>query len=1161
MFKKFVVILIPVILFPSFSLAAGWPSDPAVNVPIVTAPNDQWIGQVTNDGRGGAIITWADYRSGTDNHDIYAQKTNLNGSIEWQTNGVIVSSASGNQNDPRLIGDGEGGAIITWDDKRNGTDEDIYAQRIDSNGAALWGHDGISICSFTDRQRGPSIISDGLQGAIIIWEDKRNGSDYDIYAQRVDANGNILWALDGIPIVVAPNGQGVDLGFMSDGAGGVIMTWTDYRNGTGSNNPDIYAQKIDSDGNSLWQNNGVPIVSQSHYQYDDRLVSDGMGGAIITWTDKRDNTGYDDIYAQRIDANGSVLWAIDGIPIAEGYDQRTQADPVAMSDGNGGAIIVFEIAYGDGNLYAQRIDSDGNLLWGATGKSISSASDDQFFPDVMSDGNGGIILAYSDRQNEFDGDIYAQHMDVNGNLLWGNKGAPISTAAKYQGYPRLVTDGSGGGIIVWTDRRSDIDYDIYAQNVNVDGSLGSNFICDHSSIPPATSFTNISAFEDQTPPLRNFDIRVQESWSLTRLSKKQVAILEGLKERYGEGIRVTWNPLSQALRSLMKDQDYLTVPSSASPSVISFDFLERHRNVFGITSENLSDWKVASEYQTSHNGITHLVLAQYYQGVPIFQGQIQFSIDPLGRILRVSGEYYSGIAVSTVSHLSAGEALREVAYDVTLKVDFEPEILSESSDSTSATIFKKGPFNRTDGFHKASLVVFPMHHEFRLAWQVLFHKSGDERYLILVDANSGEILYRINLVLTDQPQGLIFEEDPDDASQVLKLFLGDPLASPQGWLQPHQGFYSTLGGNNSCTQEDRNGDDQKGYSPTATDGHFEYPFQDAYQTSQGTDIDTDLDAALTNLFYGVNFIHDYYYNLGFKEAAGNFQYDNGGQGGLDKDPVYADAQDEWDMGNRNNASFYPTPDGYDPAQGYSRLEIYMNSPPDYRYVDGAFSGDTIIHEYTHGLSTRLVGGPNDVTGLMGVQSGAMGEGWGDWFAGSIYNDPVHGEYRTGDTTKGVRRYAMNQNPLTYEDLCHSPNGCEVHDDGEIWSGTLWDLRKRFIDEYGYEEGKARVEQLIVDGMSGTEVNPSLLDARDAILAADPDGEYGNIIWKTFACRGMGASASTGDHNDPNPVEAFNLPDGTECRGSIVGVLTNVWQDRLDTLRDWIDQWFPWLKPK
>jgi hypothetical protein len=151
--------------------------------------------------------------------------------------------------------------------------------------------------------------------------------------------------------------------------------------------------------------------------------------------------------------------------------------------------------------------------------------------------------------------------------------------------------------------------------------------------------------------------------------------------------------------------------------------------------------------------------------------------------------------------------------------------------------------------------------------EVLFHKNSVECYLILVDADTGAILYRTNLVHFSQPQGLVFPKNPDASKgkQSLRTF-------PERWFsQP------SLGGNNVCVQEDRDNTNRgriirkPGYRPTSEEGQFLYPFTDAYFQSRGTDVDTDLDAALTNVFYWVNRLHDYFYDLGFTESEWNFQ--------------------------------------------------------------------------------------------------------------------------------------------------------------------------------------------------------------------------------------------------------------------------------------------------
>ena len=139
-------------------------------------------------------------------------------------NGIAVCTAADYQNNPSLTGDGLGGTIITWHDSRTGFYSDIYAQRVDYTGVALWTLDGIAVCTIVNDQSNTAIVSDGVGGAIITWEDSRNGSNYDIYAQRVNSIGSTLWALNGIPVCTAGYDQ-YNPRIVSDGLSGAIITW------------------------------------------------------------------------------------------------------------------------------------------------------------------------------------------------------------------------------------------------------------------------------------------------------------------------------------------------------------------------------------------------------------------------------------------------------------------------------------------------------------------------------------------------------------------------------------------------------------------------------------------------------------------------------------------------------------------------------------------------------------------------------------------------------------------------------------------------------------------------------------------------------------------------------------------------------------------------
>jgi hypothetical protein len=185
--------------------------------------------------------------------------------------------------------------------------------------------------------------------------------------------------------------------------------------------------------------------------------------------------------------------------------------------------------------------------------------------------------------------------------------------------------------------------------------------------------------------------------------------------------------------------------------------------------------------------------------------------------------------------------------------------------------------------------------------------------------------------------------------------------------------------------------------------------------------------------------------------------------------------------------------------------------------DSSVDGDVVFHEFGHGISNRLIG--NGSTALSGTQSGAMGEGWSDYWAITINGDGAVGEYVTNNVN-GIRRAAYTVPAATvhdsYADVCF--RGCEVHKDGEVWAAALWDLRTQL--------GAATTDLLVLNGMKFTPTRPSFLDARDGILQADQNMNGGAnfcAIWVVFARHGMGVSASGNDGHQHNA--ATDVPPG------------------------------------
>ncbi len=434
---------------------ASWKGN---GVPVCTAKGDQLSVEAIPDGAGGAIVTW--YNGG-----VFAQRVTASGTPLWRVDGVSVSIAPGSQL-PDLAEDGAGGAIITWNDARSGVNPDIYAQRLDSEGRPLWPTEGVPVCTTACSERCRDITGDGAGGAIVTWCDDRRAGDCDVFAQRLDSSGRVVWKSNGVPVCSADRAQGFPR-IVSDGSGGAIVTWADFRQGT---DYWVYAQRLDSSGKVLWQENGVPLCTAAGSKLP-RITTDGEGGAIIAWRDPRNSSNYD-IYVQRVSASGNVMWQQDGIPVCTAAGAKWW--PLIVSDGAGGAIILWR-DYRDGSsydTYAQRVDPSGRTLWKRNGALVCAGEYNERYHDMVPDGAGGAVVSWYEERLSGTYDIHAQRIGPNGKTLWKSAGAVVCTAPEDQEFPVAVPDSKGGAVLVWTDFRNGTDYDVYAQRVAPDGAVG-----------------------------------------------------------------------------------------------------------------------------------------------------------------------------------------------------------------------------------------------------------------------------------------------------------------------------------------------------------------------------------------------------------------------------------------------------------------------------------------------------------------------------------------------------------------------------------------------------------------------------------------------------------------------------------------------------------------
>lgn len=462
--KQFLSLFIILFSIKSF---AQWNSNTIINTPICTDIAKQIDPRIMEDGVGGAYIIWKDYRPTNGLPDIYIQRIDAKGNVKWISNGIGICTDIKDQSTPAICSDMKGGAIVAWSDWRTGIERDLYAQRIDSNGNIKWTVNGANVSNLSNREHSEKITSDGKGGVIIAFE-KQVAGVWDVWAQRLDSSGNKMWGVGGIRVCPTDtNKTKRNHRIAKDRNGGAIISWQDNRTGTDNytnTNYDIYAQRINNNGTLLWGNAGKPISVGIGDQINAKIDLDSASnGAIIAWQDTRISVDYD-IYMQKIDSNGNAKWTTNGIVVCNASGNQSALDFLTI-DATGETIITWKDSrIGSEDIYAQKINNAGVAQWTANGLVICNASYPQINPNICSDQNKGAIITWQDSSATTGWDIKVQHINNAGQSLWATNGLVVSNAIGEQNGPKNVTDNKGGTIICWQDKRTGTN-DIYAHHL------------------------------------------------------------------------------------------------------------------------------------------------------------------------------------------------------------------------------------------------------------------------------------------------------------------------------------------------------------------------------------------------------------------------------------------------------------------------------------------------------------------------------------------------------------------------------------------------------------------------------------------------------------------------------------------------------------------------
>jgi hypothetical protein len=621
-----------------------------------------------------------------------------------------------------------------------------------------------------------------------------------------------------------------------------------------------------------------------------------------------------------------------------------------------------------------------------------------------------------------------------------------------------------------------------------------------------------------------------------------------LARRLGTQGVILSDPVTGTLRMVGRLDGYLTRPSVLPARAVALRFVRANLAAFGLTKADMTTLHLRQDY-ADVAGTHHLSWTQSFRGVTVFHNGLRASVTKDGRLVNVTGSPVHGVRVaSTLPRISSDDAISAALKDGGARV-----IAARSADS-------------------AMLVLFPTGRGVRLAWRTLTWPNTQQLNLSVVDATTGDVLYRQSLTSDATGTATAWEFYPSD------LLL--PTANTANPVTFPVNDGSRLNGDNAhvwADVKDNNKPDPGEEIPAVSGTDWSMPaILDTTTAAQNCTTSrpctwdknvpfswqANMAQNAAQVMYYLNKYHDHLAGApyGFNAAAGNFEASGG-------DPVLGNTMDGANSGNGlpdknhfNNANMGTPPDGESPTMQMYLFRAQQGFP--LPSVNGGDDAEVVYHEYTHGLSNRLVLYPDGTSGLTTQQANSMGEGWSDWyaldflnnlgfkpdtatvgdvvmgaitFAGLLRTQPV--DCPVGAGAPCVSQFPNQAGPggYTYGDFGSiSGFGPEVHSDGEIWLETLWQIRQTL--------GPVVAETLVTRAMELSPPGPSFLDMRNAIIQADTvnfAGANQAALWTIFAQRGMGYfAASTGDSF--GAIEDFATPPdcATVTCATISGTVTD-----------------------
>jgi hypothetical protein len=491
--KKFFFLILIALITPFIS-SGQWSTNPAVNNPISSATGEQAIPKIATCPNGDSYIGFFSMEGG--NYNVRLQRLDAQGNILWTNNGILISNHPQMTwlTDWDMTADNANHAILTFQDIRNGGNNNVVAYRISPSGGFIWGADGIALSNSTAFNAAPKVCATAAGNAVFAWQ-----ADEVTIIQKVSPTGSLMWGSAGITLSGSEDYTWPQL--LPVGTDEVILKYYLDSGSFPAITRHIYAQRYNAAGNPVWTNPAAVSTAGGLTAWTQVLpfISDGSDGFFIAWHDQRFGSGSPPkVYVQHINSSGQAVFTTNGVSVSSSSYMLTEAC-LAFPPGSSDIYVFYNeiepMFQSDWGIYGQKISSTGTKLWGNNGLVVIPVSEVQKYIVDARKSSSDVVVFYEEYLDAVNIVLKATRLNTSGGFVWTPQQKDISTVVSEKVHPVVNEFANNQWIMSWEDNRNAGDRDIYAQNIQLNGDLGP-YIPDEGTIQGTVTLIGGSATPD-----------------------------------------------------------------------------------------------------------------------------------------------------------------------------------------------------------------------------------------------------------------------------------------------------------------------------------------------------------------------------------------------------------------------------------------------------------------------------------------------------------------------------------------------------------------------------------------------------------------------------------------------------------------------------------------